>query len=162
MFCSIVINWFIILSVYTVCPSVLSVYLLIVFCLFWWINVLISQILPTIDSPPVLRLILLTPDCYHYLPSICSVLVLGYIACIARCGLLLPSSQVPWSVCVLGTLMGPAKTYEPIEMPLGRSRLATAEGIIRSGTHCDLLLNFLRYLIQKGFITYDFLLVFRI
>ena len=65
-------------------------------------------------------------------------------------------------VCVLGTLMGPAKTYEPIEMPLGRSRLATAEGIIRSGAHCDLLLNFLRYLIQKGFITYDFLLVFRI
>jgi len=34
MFCSVVINWFIILSVYTVCPSVLCVYLLIVFCLF--------------------------------------------------------------------------------------------------------------------------------
>jgi len=39
MFCSIVINSFIILSVYTVCSSVLSVYLLIVFCLFWRINV---------------------------------------------------------------------------------------------------------------------------
>jgi len=43
MFRSIVINWFIILSVYTVCPSVLSVHLLIVFCLFWRINVLITD-----------------------------------------------------------------------------------------------------------------------
>ena len=44
---------------------------------------------------------------------------LGRITVLCRCGLLLQTSVVCRSVCLSVTIVSPAKTAEPIEMPFG-------------------------------------------
>ena len=57
--------------------------------------------------------------CFHILYSgIYCLLLLGHIAAIARCGLLLQMGVV-WSVCLLVTFVSHAEMAGLIEMPFG-------------------------------------------
>jgi len=46
-------------------------------------------------------------------------ILLGRLAALARCGLLLQTEQRGLSVCLLVTIVSPAKAAEPIVMPFG-------------------------------------------
>ena len=55
--------------------------------------------------------------------------------------ILLHTSQVPWSVCLLGTQLKPSETTEPVRMQFGVSDISGPRDRVLDGVHVGARLN---------------------
>jgi len=64
-------------------------------------------------------------------------IIIGRVAVLSRCGLLLHTWSVHLLVCLSATIVSPAKTAEPTEMPFGVwTRLGQTYHVLDGVAHC--------------------------